>query len=145
MGFFDKRDNASGVLSTLMAEECTKINLILSNSISPIATGVSALIVAIIIGYTLQWQMAIAGTILFPFIIGSLYIQTKTTTGGIAKSEEVMKEANLLLGDSISNFKTVQSFGHEDIVVGMFRDLMGPAQTSLFWSNLATGVVFGFS
>jgi hypothetical protein len=27
-----------------------------------------------------------------------------------------MKEANLLCGDAIVNFKTVQSFGHEDFV-----------------------------
>ena len=27
------------------------------------------------------------------------------------------KEANLLMGDAINNFKTVQSFGHEDLVV----------------------------
>jgi hypothetical protein len=30
------------------------------------------------------------------------------------KTGDLTKEANLLVGDAIINFKTVQSFGHED-------------------------------
>lgn len=32
-------------------------------------------------------------------------------------NEEDLKEANLLCGDCIVNYKTVQSFGHEDRLV----------------------------
>jgi hypothetical protein len=31
-------------------------------------------------------------------------------------SGEELKEANLLCGDAIINFKTIQSFGHEEFV-----------------------------
>jgi len=35
-----------------------------------------------------------------------------------------MKEANLLCGDAIVSFKTIQSFGYEDFVVEQYRKLL---------------------
>lgn len=51
--------------------------------------------------------MAIAGALLLPLIIGSMYLQIQLIFNGFKLSDELLKESNLLLGDSISNFKTV--------------------------------------
>ena len=40
---------------------------------------------------------------------------------GFKLSDELLKESNLLLGDAIGNFKTVQSFGHEDLIVDKYE------------------------
>ena len=36
------------------------------------------------------------------------------------------READLLAGDSIVNYKTVQSFGHEDAVFKMYERILDP-------------------
>jgi ABC-type transport system involved in Fe-S cluster assembly fused permease/ATPase subunit len=40
---------------------------------------------------------------------------------GDEDNKEATKEADLLCGDCIVNFKTVQSFGHEDMLVEKYR------------------------
>ena len=40
-------------------------------------------------------------------------------------AEEKDKDAQILCGDAVANFKTVQSFGQEHLVVDLYRDLLG--------------------
>lgn len=89
--------------------------------------------------------MALAGAILLPFIVGSMYLQMQLVMNGFKLSDELLKESNLLLGDAIGNFKTVQSFGYESLVVEKYEELMKPAQDALFWTSIKVGLVFGFS
>lgn len=39
-------------------------------------------------------------------------------------AEESNKEAQILCGDAIANYKTVQSFGHEKEVVELYRSFL---------------------
>lgn len=42
------------------------------------------------------------------------------------KANDLTKEADLLAGDAISNFKTVQSFANEDMLVAKYKELLEP-------------------
>ena len=44
----------------------------------------------------------------------------------IEASQEELKEAELLCGDSITNYKTVQSFGHPELIFQMYDKILGP-------------------
>jgi len=56
-----------------------------------------------------------------------------------------MKEANLLCGDAIVNYKTIQSFGHEELIVGKYKELMLPVYTVAKKAHVKTGFAFGLS
>jgi len=43
------------------------------------------------------------------------------------EQNDLQKEANLLCGDAIVNYKTVQSFGHVDLIVKKYTDLLEPS------------------
>jgi len=53
-------------------------------------------------------------------------IQIKFQEGLTGATNELEKEANLLAGDVISNFKTVQSFSNEDLLFARYKVLMEP-------------------
>ena len=55
------------------------------------------------------------------------------------------KEANLLMGDAINNFKTVQSFGHEDLVVKTFENLIRPGYENSVRACMKSAVALGLS
>lgn len=60
-------------------------------------------------------------------------------------SDAGMREANLLAGDSILNYRTVASFANEDQIVRDFaRMLEGPVEVAKRRST-TIGLVFGFS
>ena len=56
-----------------------------------------------------------------------------------------MKEADLLCGDAITNFKTVQSFGHTELIVKKYEDLLTPALKISRGYQIKTGITFGIS
>lgn len=46
--------------------------------------------------------------------------------------DESYKEANLLAGDSILNYRTVQSFGHYDKIIQKYDDMIdAPVRASV--------------
>jgi ABC-type transport system involved in Fe-S cluster assembly fused permease/ATPase subunit len=60
-------------------------------------------------------------------------------------SDTAMKEANLLAGDSIINYRTVASFANEDQILSDFGKLLdGPLKVATTKSH-AIGCIFGFS
>ena len=60
-------------------------------------------------------------------------------------TEEAMKQANLLAGDSIINYRTVASFANEDQIIRDFDAMLEqPVKTATNKSHLM-GVTFGFS
>ena len=56
-----------------------------------------------------------------------------------------MKEANLLCGDAITNFKTVQSFGHTADIIALYEKYLTPAYDVSRSLIIKTGLAFGLS
>ena len=66
----------------------------------------------------------------------------KGLTGATADTE---KQANLLIGDAINNFKTVQSFGNEDLIVEKYISFVRPIYEAGKSKHIKSGLAFGFS
>lgn len=77
-------------------------------------------------------------------IIGNA-LGMKLQTGLVDSQNELMREADLLCGDAIVNFKTVQSFGHTDLVVAKYAQLLAPGAKIAQSYQLKTGITFGIS
>jgi len=67
-----------------------------------------------------------------------LHKQTNSTN-------DLMKDSDLLCGDTITNYKTVQSFGHDKQFVKKYKSLIEPIANSNVRGHLIAGFVFGFS
>jgi ATP-binding cassette subfamily B (MDR/TAP) protein 1 len=55
MGWFDDRDHATSVLTTRMAEDCSRLNDVAGNSVQPVLTGFSNLLAGFIIAMIFCW------------------------------------------------------------------------------------------
>lgn len=55
------------------------------------------------------------------------------------------KEANLLCGDAIVNYKTVQSFGNEEMLVKQYEKMLMPKHEISFGQNVFAGFGYAFS
>ena len=63
--------------------------------------------------------------------------------GRYKSSSEKTKEAQLLLGDAILNYKTVQSFGYENLLVDKYEEFMKPGAEEIATGDLMIGFGFG--
>lgn len=112
IGWFDERDNGPSVLTSIMATDTSVINGIGSESIGPSAESAFGLLIGIIIAFYFCWQEALVCLLVSPIMIVGAMIDMQMMAADDS-SDEKNKEANLLCGDAIMNYRTVQSFGHE--------------------------------
>ena len=70
--------------------------------------------------------------------------QAKITLGQLNFATTTMEEPNLLLGDAIMNFRTVQSFGYEEKIVQQYLDMMKPIDDSNYWQEIQKSFFIGF-
>lgn len=82
---------------------------------------------------------------LAPFLVVGGALQVYFQAGLTDQTNDLTKEADLLAGDAIGNFKTVQSFANEDMIVARYRLLMGPVNQVTFVTNFKIGFGFGVS
>ena len=69
------------------------------------------------IGFVYCWQQSLLMVVLAPFMIVTSAIAAKFQAGLSESSNDFTKEADILCGDAVMNFKTVQSFGYEHLIV----------------------------
>jgi len=145
IGFFDERDNGPSVLTSIMAADTAVINGIGTESIGPTSESIFGMIIGIGIGFYFCWQEALVCFLVSPIMVIGTTIDMKMMEGEGADNSELEKEANLLCGDAIINYKTVQSFGHEDMLVKKYEELLAPIHKKAMWRGVTSGLAFGYS
>jgi len=80
-----------------------------------------------------------------PAIILSNYIGMEFEKGLSGATGDAEKQANLLVGDAIQNFKTVQSFGYEHLIVEKYNSFIRPIFLAGRAKHIKSGIAFGFS
>lgn len=132
IGWFDNRENAPGVLNSVLASDVQSLNGASTEGLAVIFESSFGMIVGIAIGFSYSWKISLVALACVPFMILGGAINTKFQTGYSNIDEESYKDANLLAGDSILNYRTVASFGHDDLIVKEYdRMIEGPVNLSL--------------
>lgn len=90
-----------------MAQESSIINGASSEALGPQVEASFALFGGLIIGFIFCWQMSLITLGCVPFIVISNYITMEFEKGLTGATGDSEKQANLLIGDAINNFKTV--------------------------------------
>jgi len=90
-----------------MASETALINGAASESLGPYTESVFALFGGLAIGFYFCWQESLVTLACIPFIIAGQYLGFQFQEGLVEVGGDSDKEANLLIGDAINNFKTV--------------------------------------
>ena len=145
MGWFDQRENAPGVLTSILASDVQILNGASTEGAAVIMESAFALIVGIVIGFIFNWKLSLValGSVPFMMIGGSL--NAKFQAGMSSVDEVAYKDANLLAGDAIVNYRTVASFGHDNLIISEYDKLIGIPLTANLKKAHCIGFWFGFS
>ena len=97
------------------------------------------------LGFYFSWREALVCMGCLPFAIFNQVILIKLQESLSVKSDQVAKEANLLAGDVILNYRTVVSFGYEDVIVKDYESLLQNIEKATIRKNHEIAFAFGFS
>ena len=145
IGWFDNRENGPSVLTSTMSADTAIINGAGGESVGPLLESAFGMIIGIGIGFYYCPLEATVCLLVSPIMVIGAGIDMQMLKASDEDGKNSNKEANLLCGDSIMNFKTVQSFGNEEQLVNLYRDLLMPVHKAAIKKGIKTGAAFGCS
>lgn len=130
IGWHDDRDNSAGILTATLASDVQLLNGITQEGTAAAIEGGVALLWSICVAFYFSWPMALVCLITTPAVLISGAIAAKAdmeqNTGmkedeaSFDKSDD-LKQSQRLADDSILNYKTVASFGNDQILIDEFK------------------------
>lgn len=117
MGWFDDKENSPGVLSATMASDAQTINGVSAEGLAASMEAGCALLIGMVIGFYYNWEISLVCLGCVPFMVLGTVMNVKFQSGMSSDTDSAMKDANLLAGDSILNYRTVASFANEDQII----------------------------
>lgn len=145
IGWFDERDNGPSVLTSILSADAAAINGVGGESIGPTAESVFGMIIGIGIGFYYAPLQATVCLLVSPVMVIGATIDMQMMKAADEDNKDALKEANLLCGDTIVNYKTVQSFGHEDTLVEKYKELLMPVHKISMGKAVKSGAALGCS
>jgi len=154
VSWFDRKERAPGILSNILSQDITALNGLTSETVATILESLLALVTGVAVSAFLEWRMAIVCFLATPFVLlgGILMarLDWNKRPGGKATKVKVVdpyEASNALLSDLILNYRTVISFGQENIdkIMDHYESMLsGPAKRKVRNAHLA-GIAFGYS
>ena len=130
IGWHDNRDNAAGIMTATLASDVQLLNGVSSDGLAVQVEGGVAVLFAIIFSFVVSWPMALVGIGALPIIIiaGSIVAKADQENMMNVKQDESsddvpddIKASQILCSDSIQNYKTVASFGNDQILLDEYE------------------------
>jgi ATP-binding cassette, subfamily B (MDR/TAP), member 1 len=144
IGWFDNKEHAPGQLSTVLSKDTSTINGVGSESLAAQIEGVCTLIMSLALGFYFSWRLSLVCLACIPITMIGAALTIKFQKMLAEGSDDIVKEANVLAGDAIMNYRTVASFGSADQIIKEYDRLMeGPVRLYLKKAHFI-GISFGF-
>lgn len=100
-----------------------------TEGISIIIETFAALTCSIVLSFVFSWRMALVSLGCVPLLIFGSFLGAKMHAGLASSNEESYKQANLLAGDAIVNYRTVASLAADQKIVSQYdKYLEGPVK-----------------
>jgi ATP-binding cassette subfamily B (MDR/TAP) protein 1 len=138
VSWFDRKEKAPGILTNILSEDIAALNGLTTETMATLIESMMALVAGIALSAFFQWRMAIICILATPFVmLGGILMSRLGWKSGARKTEDPnnkeldpYEESNALLSDVILNYRTVISFGQENIntIMDKYESLLeGPA------------------
>lgn len=131
IGWHDHRENGSGIMTGTLSSDVQLLNGVSSEGFGAQIEGTVAVLTGMIAAFVISWPLALVTIGLLPVFLICGAIQQKADQENMMNMEaqegsedmelsDDVKESKLLCSDAISNYKTVQSFGNDFLLIKTF-------------------------
>lgn len=148
MAWHDDRANSAGVIGNILNAQVNSLSNVAITVTAARLEGFGGVLVGVIAALVFSWPIALVLVAIAPLMLISSKIANKVKHkqyGLLQVQEKELKEADILLSDSISNFKTVASIAHQQILVDKFDKICEKRVDLESKEANCEGFQFGFS
>jgi ATP-binding cassette subfamily B (MDR/TAP) protein 1 len=145
IGFFDRKENSVGALTSKLASDAAMVKAALSDRVEVGVTNTATVITGLAIAFSATWKLSLVVFAVFPMIAVAGMVQM-LVMGGLATSDQAdLAEAAQTLSEAIAGIRTVAAFSMQPMISRLYQDqLAGPLQRGTR-KGFVGGLGFGLS
>ncbi|XP_059178859.1 ATP-dependent translocase ABCB1-like [Physella acuta] len=144
MSWFDDPRNATGVLTTRLATEASRVQEILISTMGLTINSVSVIVIALGFAFYYSWKMALIILAFAPIVVLSGRGQMILTSRITDKTNKALEEAVAHAFQTISNIRTVAALTLEQKFYQMFASRLEKAPHTFSGDIIGSGTMYGF-
>ncbi|KAG1366428.1 ABC transporter B family member 19 [Cocos nucifera] len=145
VGWFDEEENNSSLVAAHLATDAADVKSAIAERISVILQNMTSLLTSFIVGFIVEWRVALLILAMFPLLVLANFAQQLSLKGFAGDMAKAHAKTSMIAGEGVSNIRTVAAFNAQDKILSLFHhELRVPQQCSLRRSQ-TSGVLFGLS
>ena len=119
--WFDRPANNTGILVTRLSSDCQTINGMATTYIYIIIQCIGTFVAGLIIALVYEWRTALVALGSLPLVMLAGAIRSKFREGLMERADEAYKNSAQIIMESLTNIRTVISFGVENTVLHKYE------------------------
>ncbi|KAG0499630.1 hypothetical protein HPP92_004321 [Vanilla planifolia] len=145
IGWFDEEENNSTLIAARLATDAADVKSAIAERISVILQNMTSLLTSFIVGFIVEWRVALLILATFPLIVLANFAQQLSLKGFAGDTAKAHAKSSMIAGEGVSNIRTVAAFNAQDKILSLFgQELQVPQRRSLQRSQ-TSGFLFGLS
>ncbi|XP_008804465.2 ABC transporter B family member 19-like [Phoenix dactylifera] len=145
VGWFDEEENNSSLVAAHLATDAADVKSVIAERISVILQNMTSLLTSFIVGFIVEWRVALLIIATFPLLVLANFAQQLSLKGFAGDMAKAHARTSMIAGEGVSNIRTVAAFNAQDKILSLFHhELEVPQQRSLRRSQ-TSGLLFGLS
>lgn len=145
VGWFDEEENNSSLVAARLATDAADVKSAIAERISVILQNMTSLLTSFIVGFIVEWRVALLILATFPLLVLANFAQQLSLKGFAGDTAKAHAKTSMIAGEGVSNIRTVAAFNAQDKILSLFHhELRVPQRRSLRRSQ-TSGLLFGLS
>ncbi|CAN6228400.1 unnamed protein product [Urochloa humidicola] len=145
LGWFDEEENNSSLVAARLATDAADVKSAIAERISVILQNMTSLLVSFVVGFFIEWRVALLILVTFPLLVLANFAQQLSMKGFAGDTAKAHAKTSMIAGEGVSNIRTVAAFNAQDKILSLFcGELRVPQMHSLRRSQIS-GALFGLS
>ncbi|TVU14182.1 hypothetical protein EJB05_37631 [Eragrostis curvula] len=145
VGWFDQEENNSSLVAARLATDAADVKSAIAERISVILQNMTSLLVSFVVGFFIEWRVALLILVTFPLLVLANFAQQLSMKGFAGDTAKAHAKTSMIAGEGVSNIRTVAAFNAQDKILSLFcSELRVPQMHSLRRSQIS-GALFGLS
>ncbi|WOL17145.1 ABC transporter B family member 19 [Canna indica] len=145
VGWFDEEENNSSLVAARLANDAADVKSAIAERISVILQNMTSLLTSFIVGFIVEWRVALLILATFPLLVLANFAQQLSLKGFAGDTAKAHAKTSMIAGEGVSNIRTVAAFNAQDKILSLFgNELRVPQRHSLQRSQMS-GILYGLS
>ncbi|EAY95758.1 hypothetical protein OsI_17633 [Oryza sativa Indica Group] len=145
VGWFDEEENNSSLVAARLAVDAADVKSAIAERISVILQNMTSLMTSFIVGFIIEWRVALLILATFPLLVLANFAQQLSMKGFAGDTAKAHAKSSMVAGEGVSNIRTVAAFNAQNKILSLFSYELRIPEQQILRRSQTSGLLFGLS